>query len=313
MARDFKLQSRHISSGKPDRSIEKNLITPTLVMDTFPDFNTPGFDMDRYNQRFYNSNVVIRASARAIEYPTHWGPLSIKCVLNGEETYETGNCRYVVDADNFLLFNNGKMYSSRIDSPVVVNSFTLNIAPAFEKLAIQSIRGCEDYRFVERLYRHDHSITKIIQQINRASDNHEELDQCFYDLMQNLLYLDEKTHEAIEKVDKVNASTKKEIFQRLVRARDFIYSCYKETLTIDVIANIACMNPFSFLRQFKTLFGISPHQFLIKRRMEIAMQLMKTTDKQISDICIDVGFSDPSSFTKLFRKHYGFAPSALRM
>src|ERR1044071_7125355 len=105
--------------------------TPTLLMDEFPDFNEPGFDIDLYNERFYNSNVVIRASAREVQYPLHWGPLSVKCSLNGEEHYRSGDSHYAVDEDHFLVFNNGKMYSSWIDSSTQVDSLTLNITPRF--------------------------------------------------------------------------------------------------------------------------------------------------------------------------------------
>jgi len=82
-------------------------ITPTLVMNEFPDFNEPGFDIEHYNKRFHQSNVVIRTSASSVDYPLHWGPRSVKCSFKGEEHYETGNSHYAADDEHFLVFNHG--------------------------------------------------------------------------------------------------------------------------------------------------------------------------------------------------------------
>lgn len=300
--------------------------TPTLVMDKFPDFNEPGFDVDKYNQRFYNSNVVIRASAKSVEYPTHWTPLSLKCVLQGEEHYETSNSRYLVDASHFLIFNNGKMYSSHIDSPVEVQSFTLNIAPAFERSALRSIQDsatqllddpfnndANEFRFTETLYPHGSFMTGIMKRIDTTSRKGQSVDLHFYELMEGLFRLQTETNSRIRGIGKMKHSTKKEIFERLVRARDYIHSCYSNDLSVDEMARVACMNAFYFIRQFRNFFGITPHQFLTQRRMDVAKTLLQNNNRSISEVCFDVGFSDASSFSKLFRRYHGFAPSARRM
>jgi AraC family transcriptional regulator len=294
------------------------MLTPTMVMDRFPDFNQPGFDIERYNQRFHNSNVIIRASAKSVSYPSHWGPLSVKCVLRGEENYETSNGKYTVDEDHFLIFNNGKTYSSWIDFPAEVNSLTLNIAPAFEQKALRSIHRSAaqqlddpfdnsevDFRFTERIYHHGHLVTRAIRQIND--------DESFYALMEDLLALQTCTNQEIQKIDKVKTSTRKEIYERLLRARDYMYSCYRNNISLDDIAEVACMNTFYLIRQFRKAFGVTPHQFLTRRRMEVANRLIRRTDLPVSVVCSDVGFNDVSSFGKLFRKHYGVSVSALRM
>jgi AraC family transcriptional regulator len=295
-------------------------------MEKFPDFNAPGFNVDQYNQRFHHSNVVIRASAKSVEYPTHWTPLSLKCVLDGEEHYETNNAKYLVDKDHFLLFNNGKMYSSHIDSPFEVHSFTLNIAPAFERLAVRSFQASSDQllddpfsndvgdlRFTEALYPHGSSISEIIKRIESRSRNGYSLDQDFHDLMEGLLRLQSQTDNRISEVQKVKEPTRREVFHRLLRTRDYIYSCYSAHLTIDQLAGVACMNAFYFIRQFRLFFGVTPHQLLMQRRMDVAKRLLRNTSMSITEVCFQVGFSDLSSFSKLFRRTHGFPPSARRM
>jgi AraC family transcriptional regulator len=298
--------------------------TPALIMSEFPDFNVPGFDIDKYNQRFYNSNVVIHASAKAVEYPLHWSPLSIKCSFNGEEHYETKQFHYAVDDDHFLVFNSGKMYSSWIDSHTEVKSLTLNIAPRFEQAALRSIKACVerqlddpfndkmyDHRFAERLYSNGSLVTPVVRKIAEASTG--QLDGLFYELMEHLFSLEEETSLAVQQITKVKASTRTEIFERLHRAKDYIHSCYRNNLSLDEVAGVACMNTFYFLREFRKAFDITPHQFLIERRMHAAKRLLQTTDLSVTEICNNVGFSDLSSFGKLFHRYYGFSPSALRM
>ncbi|MEI9920579.1 MAG: AraC family transcriptional regulator [Bacteroidota bacterium] len=299
-------------------------IVPSLIMSEFPDFDEPGFDIDKYNKRFYNNNVLIRASARAVEYPLHWSPLSVKCSFNGEEYYETRQSRYSVDDEHFLVFNNGRTYSSWIDSHTEVHSLTLNIAPDFEQMALRSIKysavhqlddpfddTVNEYLFTERLYAHGSLVTPVIHKISGSSQD--ELDPLFYELMEHLLALQEKTKLDVERIDKIKASTRKEIFERLQRAKDYIHSCYRDDLSIDEMSNVACMNSFYFLRQFRKAFRITPHQLLIERRISVANRLLQTTDLSVTEICNDVGFSDLSSFGKLFRRRYGLAPSDLRM
>lgn len=298
-------------------------------MEQFPDFTQPGFDIDIYNQRFHNSNVIIHAKSRDVSYPMHWGPLTIKTVLNGEEHYETHHSHYSVDSDCFLLFNNGRMYSSWISSATEVESFTLNINPDFEQHAVNSIRGTtasqlddpfhdrlHSIRFTEKLYPVDDQVIPLVKSIRELTKNFQtnkdRLDLAFYSLMEGLLSLRSDTNAEIECVDKTKWSTRNEIFERLVRAKDFIYSCYGSNIRVDQLAKVACMNSFYFLRQFRKTFGMTPHQLLTKRRLEVASRLLGTTDLPVMDICMEVGFSDLSSFGKLFRRRYGVAPSGFR-
>lgn len=303
--------------------------TKTLMMDQFPDFTKPGFDIDAYNERFRNRNVVIHAKSRDVSYPLHWGPLTIKSVLSGEEHYQTNHSHYAVDNEHFLLFNNGRMYSSWISSPREVESFTLNINPAFEQHAVRSLRGTatdqldepfqeghHEFRFTERLYANEHHVMPIVRSIRQLSvdfsRHNDRIDLMFYSLIEGLLSLQANTNAEIERVDRTRLSTRNEIFERLVRAKDFIYSSYSNNLSLEQMARVACMNSFYFLRQFRRTFGVTPHQLLTNRRLEAATGLLQTTDRPVNDICTEIGFSDPSSFGKLFRRRYGVSPSAFR-
>ena len=101
-------------------------------------------------------------------------------------------------------------------------------------------------------------------------------------------------------------------FERLCRARDLLREVDDGPLTIDDVARDAAMSPFHFIRQFSALFGETPHQWRIQARLDRARQLLALGDHSVTDICMEVGFSSLGSFSALFARRIGTAPSVYR-
>jgi AraC-like DNA-binding protein len=72
------------------------------------------------------------------------------------------------------------------------------------------------------------------------------------------------------------------------------------------------MSPFHFIRQFEAVFGVTPHQFRIQARLDLAKRLLALSDYSVTDVCMEVGFSSLGSFSTLFTDRVGEAPSAYR-
>src|ERR1017187_10556117 len=102
------------------------------LIKSFPDFNVTGFDINEYNKKFKENNVIIHASSRSVSYPEHWGCLSVKCAFHGNESYQAGNRFYTVNDTNYLVLNEGTIYSSYIYSEFPVESFTINFSHELE-------------------------------------------------------------------------------------------------------------------------------------------------------------------------------------
>ncbi len=68
-----------------------------------------------------------------------------------------------------------------------------------------------------------------------------------------------------------------------------------------------------FIRSFRVVFGETPHRYLQRRRVERAMFLLRETDRSITDICLDVGFTSLGTFSRMFREIVGETPSAYRV
>jgi AraC-like DNA-binding protein len=96
--------------------------------------------------------------------------------------------------------------------------------------------------------------------------------------------------------------------RHLLRAKDLADSRYFESLSVADLAAAANLSPAHFSRQFKQVFGESPHQYLLTRRLERAANLLRTTDWSIAHICFAVGAQSLGSFTTSFRRMFGRTP-----
>ena len=103
-----------------------------------------------------------------------------------------------------------------------------------------------------------------------------------------------------------------EVLERLNRARNFIDLCYDLPLDLDEISSHACFSRYHFLRLFRQAFHVTPHQYLVERRIERAKELLTSDDLRVTDVCFEVGFQSLGSFSSLFRKSVGHAPIAYR-
>ncbi|MDP4148016.1 MAG: AraC family transcriptional regulator [Bacteroidota bacterium] len=291
-----------------------------MIMREFPDFRAPGFDMEAYNERFLRSLVIIHARSSDIDYPEHWGCLSVKCAFGGDEHYRANGTVYAVNQDHFLILNEGQQYSSYIFSERPVHSFTVNFPAPFAASVAAAcladparllddglpVRG-RPLEFMERLYPHGGSVTSSLRRLYRLSSGPEPglgaMVEAHYELLEGMLFLQEEVLRDIRRIPAAKRSTRVELYKRLHFARDYMSSCYMGEVTLEDLAGVACMNSAYFLRAFKRHFGITPHQYLIQTRIAAARRLLTGTDMPVREVCFQVGYQDTVSFIRLFRRH----------
>ena len=87
---------------------------------------------------------------------------------------------------------------------------------------------------------------------------------------------------------------------------------YSEPLDVRTVAAVAHVSPAHFIRCFRSVFGETPHRYLQRRRVERSMFLLRETDRSVTDICFDVGFTSLGTFSRMFREIVGETPSAYR-
>ena len=85
-----------------------------------------------------------------------------------------------------------------------------------------------------------------------------------------------------------------------------------EPLDVPTLARIAHVSEAHFIRTFRATFGETPHRYLQRRRIERAMAMLRNTDKPVTEICLDVGFTSLGTFSRTFRDVLGTSPRAYR-
>ena len=98
------------------------------------------------------------------------------------------------------------------------------------------------------------------------------------------------------------------LYRRIVQAKLFIDAHYSNRIDLDNIAGEAWFSKFHFIRLFKSSYGKTPHQYLVRVRMNRAMEWL-AAGKPVADTCYAVGFESISSFSSLFKKYTGNSPA----
>ena len=90
--------------------------------------------------------------------------------------------------------------------------------------------------------------------------------------------------------------------------RNYIFENLSEDISIDDLAFQTGLSKFYFLKEFKKYTGITPYQFMLKLKLEKAQELLRHTDKSLSEISYELSFSDQSHFTRAFANAFGESP-----
>ena len=242
--------------------------------------------------------------------------------------YTVGRGHHAVDEASYLVLNGGQNYTIHIDSNEPVESFCIFFAPGFAEEVQNSLsRNTERLLegpkqpkqalcFFEKTYVHDKLVSPAVLGLRRRYLEHVGdggwFEEELHGIMERLLRARERTLRAAQTLDSVRPSTREELYRRVCRARDYAAAMYAGTVTLAQLASVACLSPNHLLRTFRQAFGQTPHQYLVERRLARARELLATADISVTDICLEVGFESMGSFSHLFRKRFGVAPSEYR-
>src|SRR5262245_65614209 len=96
---------------------------------------------------------------------------------------------------------------------------------------------------------------------------------------------------------------------RLRRAKDQMDREYRRPLDVEALARTACMSSGHFSRSFRAAFGESPYSYLMTRRIERAMTLLRRGDMSVTEVCFEVGCQSVGTFTTRFTQLLGQRPT----
>ena len=104
-------------------------------------------------------------------------------------------------------------------------------------------------------------------------------------------------------------AAKRSAKDRLAPAVNYVQKHYNQKVMSDTMAQLCGLSPSHFSRAFREAFDLTFQEFLLRYRVRRACKLLHTTSPNISDVAYSVGFSDPSYFTRIFKRYLGVSPT----
>jgi AraC family transcriptional regulator len=100
--------------------------------------------------------------------------------------------------------------------------------------------------------------------------------------------------------------------RRIATAVQFIELNFRQPLSLEELSALVGISPYHFLRTFKQVAGLTPYQFILRRRLREAALRLRTTAEPVLDVALDAGFGDLSNFNHTFRTAFGTTPTTYR-
>ena len=209
--------------------------------------------------------------------------------------------------NEIFIFNPGQVHACRSESPAGHSYRALSVrAETMQSIACQ-ISGLEEKApfFKHVRYTHDVLCDRIrkLFTIMDAPESDLQLESMLFALLSYLIRHFSALPPPIDKTQAPKDSIK--------HVCDYIARNFKAYISLKQLADVACLSPFHFQREFKKQIGITPHEYLSDCRIREAKEmLMKSGD--IADIAIQLGFFDQSHFSRIFKKTVGVPPGKFR-
>jgi AraC-like DNA-binding protein len=103
-----------------------------------------------------------------------------------------------------------------------------------------------------------------------------------------------------------------DVYKKIVTAKLYIDGNFTEAIDLERLSREACLSRYHFHRLFTRIYRVTPHQYLTRKRIEQARKCLAGNELSITEICNEVGFESIGSFSTLFKKEIGHAPTHYR-
>ncbi|QBK06293.1 AraC family transcriptional regulator [Hylemonella gracilis] len=112
---------------------------------------------------------------------------------------------------------------------------------------------------------------------------------------------------------RTRTQTPPDLLRRLLRAKDRMDTASQEPWSVARLARVSGVSETHFAHAFREAFGLPPHRYLLTRRIERALTLLRDTELPITEIGFQTGWESLGSFGRAFRDITGLSPSAARL
>lgn len=279
-------------------------------------------------ERMPYSDRVLFIRVKQCYNPNALQSFSIKYVIEGCISYQIGDQRINLNEDEILLACQQFNVSGFSDSENEVRSICIDISQstiekAFSVLEEQkTIISHDAFRqyfsfpnFLDRIYEiselpYCSRLSELRDIFYSGSDTSFIDHNWFLELAQKIIIHEYEHFSLLNQLNTIKKTiTKKEILSRLLKGKKFIDDNYLRNPEIAEAALHSNLSVFYFFRSFKKAFQLTPYHYMMQKRLEHAVSMIDEHKYSFQEIAKACGFPDKFTFSKAFKRHFGFSPS----
>lgn len=263
--------------------------------------------------RWGRETCILWGRVRHADFGPCTHTLSIRAAWGGVEYCHADGRTIGVDDDNFLILNHGRIYSTSIRSEQPVESLAICFGPA---LVEQIHAEGKSAQFHEHLRPHDAVVSPILHAVRAelAAGGEDEVwyDQQLTILLARMLAHQERLLDRVDSLGLIRSTTRRDVYRRISRATDLLHSSYASGIDLSTLAQTAGLSKYHFLRLFKLVHGLTPHTYLQRKRVGVAVRLLESTSLTVREVATNVGFADDSTLVRQVRRWTRQTPGQVR-
>jgi|RhiMethySRZTD1v2_1073278.scaffolds.fasta_scaffold03638_9 AraC-like DNA-binding protein len=253
------------------------------------------------------SDVVFRAASERSRFEARHEGIVIAAVTAGNFGYRSSRGRVTLMPGALLLGNADDAFECRYERSLGDRCISFDYTVECFENAVGALSGARKFAFPIHRLPPTPAVVARAAAIEAASTV---ADAAQFEELALRLAGDVVSTLAGTPQAGVPASSRDEI--RIVDALHLIEARYSEPLSVTSLAATVRMSPYHFLRVFRAVAGVTPHQYLVRTRLRRAAVALATSDESIAAIAFTQGFGDLSTFVATFRRMFGLAPRDYR-
>ena len=280
-------------------------------------------------KEFGRRHVILNGrTSSAMHLDSFTGPFSVKSVVTGRATWETRDGRYVLTPGRHLVLNRGTSYALTIDGGSPVETFCVFFQDGFVEEALRSLTTpeaklletgadrAESFAMLEAI--HDSArwagteLTTLHRTIQRDGAAPSALSGGIYQAALAIVNHSAAVLAMSRRLPAMRIQTRHELVRRLHQARDYITGSSCHSLSLTDIAQTVSLSPFHFHRAYRLFFGETPHQTVVRLRLDRAADRLRRTAGSVTEVAIAVGFESPAHFSRAFKNRFQCTPQRYR-